>query len=120
MGSKQAWERTVALLLRLLSPSLPYADFAQAVRHLIASGQLVGAEPSGPYFQEPHAARPLLEKVNDLRAANVPLEAVTEAVDRMLHTHPQDTPALLEALAYIGVLPAEAWLQHVLGIEPRS
>lgn len=41
-------------------------------------------------------------------------------VVRMRHTRPQDTHALLEALASTGVLPAEDWLQQVLGTERRS
>lgn len=118
IGSTQAWESHIALLRKLLHPSLSYFDFAKAVQDRIVAGEFVGEAPHGPYFENQTPARLVLEKLHDLLDANVPSEHLAEAVGRMLHADPDAAPVWLQALAYLSVFPAQEWLEQVLGVGP--
>lgn len=128
-GSRQPWEQQVRALARFLQPETPFEALSDHLAMLLKAGILVRKKTPQP---APQPAS-LLDKVKAMHAAGLPAVAIGQAIglrlaaglppsqapilSNVIYFSAADTVEHLEAMAYIGVVPARQWIEAAYGID---
>lgn len=122
LESKAAWVEQEEALIECLAPETAYTAVAQQLTSWISKEVLAGELPLARSPSMPL----MIDKVRAMERGRMPVMAISQAIGTHLQPYlqqeelPNEPPdavmPYLEALAYIGVIPARQWLHHVLGL----
>ncbi|MDO9434318.1 hypothetical protein [Hydrogenophaga sp.] len=117
--SRRRWQTELERLIQLFSIQESKL-FARTLGHA-ATRAARTTEPQAPSVAVRVAkCDTALRKVRVMKREGVPRAVIGQAIGRVWRAAPQVNPELLEALAYVGVVPAAVWLNEGLGIDIQA
>ncbi len=115
VGWEHAWSAEMDRIAAWFSPDIGYEDFRKKLLERV-NGQSPVNNLAGPLINT-HPDQPVLSKAISLHSAGMPLQVIATAIGLQLTAQPSHAQELLEALAFLGVIKAEAWLKDAYAID---